>query len=176
MKFTEFLLDLLIKFVKEAGNKKYIVGGGLALDLAYGKITRPHEDLDIYPYEGDLDYWIKWFQDQGLSAVDTPDTKNHPNAFVVIDKENNYVADIYCVRFEENGEISGLWRDENGEEEYGTWDDKNHKRAHKVKFRDVEINVEYFKDVIDQKLAHEKRHNEPLTGKHLHDLELAKKL
>lgn len=176
MVFTDFLLDVLVKFVSEASSRKYLISGGIAIDLTYGEIVRPHEDLDILPEEKDYEFWLEWFQAQGLKVINTPDTINYPYAFVVVDKDDNYVADVYSVKFKKSGKLLAAWQENNAVLEYQIWENTNFLNAREIKFNGIEVVVEDYKDVIAQKYNHSKKYNVPLEGKHLIDIETAKQI
>jgi hypothetical protein len=61
--WTQRLESFLLRIAttaEEAG-KRYYIGGGFAVDLSFGGISRPHEDVDFHPMEEDTRWWKDWF-------------------------------------------------------------------------------------------------------------------
>ena len=74
-------LLLEIAAAAEEHAKPYYLGGGVALDVSLGWMTRHHEDLDFYPFAQDADWWKDWFAARGYAIVRTPGMADFPNAF-----------------------------------------------------------------------------------------------
>ncbi len=70
--FTLSLETLALEIAKiaEQNSKKYMIGGGWALELTLGKITRNHHDIDFFPLKDDVVWWRNWFESQGLKTKD----------------------------------------------------------------------------------------------------------
>ena len=54
---------LLLKIAEAAQkhHKRYYFGGGFAIDLTFGGLSRSHEDIDFAPMEEDTEWWKDWF-------------------------------------------------------------------------------------------------------------------
>jgi Aminoglycoside-2''-adenylyltransferase len=50
-------LLLQVALAAQKHNKPYYFRGGIAVDLTFGGLSRPHEDLDFYPLEVDTEWW-----------------------------------------------------------------------------------------------------------------------
>lgn len=104
-KWTLTLEGLLLDIAKTAQetNKKYYIGGGFAIDLTVGKLTRSHEDIDFHPEEKDTNFWKDWFKGRGYIISRDPDMEDYPNAFLPTNENKDYFGDVYPARFEEDG-------------------------------------------------------------------------
>jgi len=183
--WTHKLESLVLKIaeVAQTHNKKYYFGGGFAIDLTFGELTRSHEDLDFYPMEEDTQWWKDWFNSQGYIISNDTDMKNLVNAFSVLGKNNEYFADVYPFSFDSNGEISmdikegtkeiwdgmltiqgtrAIWKGK-------SWNDVKH-----VEYKNQTVVVENYKTVLQQKEAYLQLHpGETLSEKHLLDFKRA---
>jgi hypothetical protein len=167
----EKLLLQIAQTAKEQ-NKKYYFGGGFAIDLSFGEITRKHEDLDFYPMEEDINWWKVWFQKNGFLISRDPDMRDFPHAFLPTNKNNDYFADVYPIKIGEQGEIMMLWKDGH----YGIWKGKSYFDNKKVVYKDVSVYIENPSQVIQQKLDYAQEHAIELSEKHQHDITLYKSL
>lgn len=170
--WTLKLEKLLLDIAKSANvvDKRYFIGGGFAIDLTFGELTRPHEDIDFHPEEKDSNWWKDWFKDQGLILSKDPDMEDYPNAFLPTNKNKDYFADVYPVKFEANGKISLLYKDGT----HSIWKGKSWKDNKRVNYKGVSIYVENYKTVLKQKKEYAKEKGIPLSEKHLHDFNLFK--
>lgn len=64
-------LKLIIDvFDSSKKDKKLIfLKGGWNIDLSYGKVTRPHEDVDFHFNLADKKYWQNWFTKKGFTEL-----------------------------------------------------------------------------------------------------------
>ena len=62
--WTQQLVALLLDIASTAqkAGKRHYIGGGFAVDLAFGGISRSHEDIDFHPMEEDTEWWKDWFR------------------------------------------------------------------------------------------------------------------
>lgn len=165
LKLEALLVD--IATAARENNKRYYFGGGFAIDLNLGKLTRAHEDLDFYPEEKDTEWWKEWFKSKGFIISKDSDMANYPNAFLLTNENNDYFADVYPVRIEKSGEISMLRKDST----HGTWEGKSFKEVRHVDYKNTSVYVENPATVIKQKLKHASEHQAPLSEKHKLDIE-----
>ena len=172
--WTVRLERLILEIAKTARHhkKKYFLSGGFAIDLAFGSITRSHEDIDFHPLEKDAKWWEKWFVKRGYLIKTTKDTKLFKYAFVVFDRKSNYVADVYPFTATNTGRISMV--DKNGIKR--VWKGKSWKKSKGIKHKGVIITIENPRTIIFQKMHHAKEFHIKLSKKHLHDLEIFKKV
>ena len=183
LQLEALLLDIA-KATQQHG-KRYFIGGGFAVDLAFGGLSRSHEDLDFYPLEGDTEWWKAWFRARGYDVSRDTDMEPLPNAFSVLssteafDKGRDYLADVYPIAIASDGSISmavkpgatAVW---DGmltlDGTRGTWPGKSWNKVTAVSYKGESINVEDVQAVLEQKLAYIKLHpGEQLTEKHLRD-------
>ncbi len=160
-------------------NKQYYFGGGFAVDLTFGRLSRPHGDIDLYPLEEDTDWWKEWFRAQGYLLYKEKDMENLPNAFSILTQDRVYVAEIYPIASGSNGEISmavsegthDIW-DEllTIEGTRGVWQEKSWHEVRTVNYKGQAIAVEDYKSVLRQLEDYRKRHPQAAClEKHLHD-------
>lgn len=168
LKLEKLLLEVAATAEKEG--KKYFLGCGFGLDVLQGRLTRSHEDLDIFPMEEDTQWWKDWFSSRGYIISKEPDMKDFPYAFLLTNQKHDYLVDVYPVKVSKDGVIivtstneykGRLW-----------WQGKNWDEVRKVFYKGIPIYVENPQTIIAQKLGHVSFHNEPLAGKHLHDFNL----
>ncbi|SRR5258708_2943820 len=177
-------LLLQISQIAQKNNKKYYFGGGFAIDLTFGGLSRSHEDLDFYPMAEDTNWWKDWFHSQGYIVSKDTDMENLVNAFSVLGNNNNYFADVYPVSVDNKGEISMLVKERTQEvwdgmlTIYGTrglWEGKSWNEVKNVNYKGQTITVENYKTILLQKENYIKLHpGETLSKKHLLDFKRAR--
>jgi hypothetical protein len=98
--WTQQLEALLLKIahVAQEAGKRYYIGGGFAVDLTFGGLSRPHEDIDFHPMEEDTQWWKDWFTSQGYLISKDPDMNDYPYAFLPTNEKHDYFADVYPVK------------------------------------------------------------------------------
>ncbi len=161
-------LILQIAEAAETAGRFYFIGGGFAIDLMYGRLTRSHEDIDFHPMEDDTAWWEHWFVNLGYVVSREPDLEKYPNAFIVRDKQSRYVADVYPVAIRENSEVSMLTKD--GDQH--VWRGKTWHEVRHITYRGQSIIVENFQSVLYEKEQHARSHGGFLEQKHMHDFRL----
>jgi hypothetical protein len=183
---TSFLeaLMLHIAAVAQKEHKPYYFGGGIAVDLSFGGLSRPHEDLDFYPLEVDTAWWQNWFRTQGYIVSKDTDMEPLANAFSVSrdiagSKDDTYLVDVYPIAKGRNGEVStavteGVDKVWDGmltiEDTRGIWPGKSWNGVREVTYKGQVIAVEDYKTVLMQKTAYVRLHpGETLSEKHLFD-------
>lgn len=168
--WTLRLEEVLIEIAKEAekSRRKYFIGGGFALDINLGKLTRPHEDIDFHPIEEDAASWQRWFQSKGYVIGKDPDMKDYPHAFLLTNDNNDYIADVYPVKINKHGEVF-LYETHGG---HSKWEGKSYLTVKRVHYKGVPIYIEDPESVLVQKIDHVTSRNIPLSDKHLHDIKL----
>jgi len=175
-------LETLLLHIAETAqkhNKQYYFGGGFAIDLTFGGLSRSHGDIDFYPREEDTQWWKDWFRSQGYIISKDTDMENLPHAFSLINKNSDYFADVYPIAVGRNGEISMLTKEGTDavwdgmltiKGTRGVWQGKSWNEVRKVNYKGQTIAVENYKTVLMQKEEYIKLHpGETLSEKHLHD-------
>ncbi len=179
------LLEALLLCIAESAqkySKQYYFGGGIAIDLTFGGVTRPHADLDFYPREEDTAWWKDWFRTQGYITSKDTDMEPLRNAFSMINENNDYFADVYPIAVGKNGEISmavykgtqAVWDGMltiNGER--AIWEGKSWNDIRSVAYKGQTVFIENYRTVLMQKEAYIKIHGGVLSEKHLRDFERA---
>jgi Aminoglycoside-2''-adenylyltransferase len=184
-----FTLETLLLQIASAGqkhNKPYYFGGGIAVDLSFGGLSRPHEDLDLYPLESDTAWWKDWFRSKGYIVSSDSDMEALPNAFSVIryshdnfNKSQDYLADVYPIHIGSGGEISMAVK-EGADKVWdgmltikgarGIWQGKTWNGVRKITYKGQAIALEDYRTVLMQKVAYIRLHpGESLSEKHLYD-------
>lgn len=179
--WTLMLEALLLRIAETAQKhqKRYYIGGGFAIDLTFGGLSRPHGDVDLYPLEEDTQWWKDWFRSQGYLLYKEKDMVNLPNAFSILTEDQVYVAEIYPIAIGSSGEISMLvssgthdmW-DEllTIEGTRGLWQGKSWNEVRTVNYKGQAIVVENYHTVLQQLEDYRKRHPQAAyLEKHLHD-------
>ncbi len=180
------LLEALFLRIAEAAqkyHKQYYFGGGIAIDLAFGGLTRPHADIDFYPREEDAAWWQEWFCSQGYVISLDLDITPLRNAFYVINEANDFFADVYPIAVSTSGEISmevyegteSVW---DGmltiQGNRAVWEGKLWNEVRSVTYKGQTVWIENYKTVLMQKETYIKLHpGETLSEKHLHDFQRA---
>lgn len=183
--WTQQLETLLLDIASTAqkAGKRYYFGGGFAIDLTFGGLSRPHDDLDFYPMEEDTQWWRDWFRSRGYILAKDTDMEDLPNAFLLINENNDYFADVYPIAIGGKGEISMAVREGTHaiwdgmltiKGTRGIWQGKSWDEVRKVNYKGRSIAVENYTTVLTQKEEYIKIHpGETLSEKHLHDFERA---
>jgi hypothetical protein len=164
-------LLLQIAATAQENNMQYYIGGGLAVDLTFGGLSRSHEDIDFHPLEEDAQWWKHWFVSQGYIVSKDPDMQDYPYAFLLTNERHDYFADVYPVKIDLNGTISVTVA--NGFEGRPWWKGKSWSEVTAVNYKGQTIVVENYKSVLKQKEEQYKWHGGNITGKHLHDFRRA---
>ena len=171
---TILLEPLLLRIAHTAAthNKKYYIGGGFAIDLACGGISRPHDDVDFYPLEADASWWNEWFNEQGY--ITSVDTDMVPLLHVFLVSQQNVsatgteaLADVYPIAAGSSGDISmavhpgttevwdGMLAIQNGR---GTWPGKTWQNVRSIEYKGQQVFVEDCRAVLAQKDAYIRLH------------------
>jgi hypothetical protein len=179
-------LEALVLSIAEAAQqhqKRYFIGGGFAIDLTFGGLSRPHGDVDFYPLEEDTQWWKDWFRSQGYVLYKEKDMENLPNAFSILTQDQVYVAEIYPVARGSRGEISMLVSEGTHDTwdevltiqgNHGLWQGKSWDEVRAVTYKGQAIIVENYHTVLHELENYRKRHaQEAYLEKHLHDFERA---
>lgn len=164
---TLSLMDLAGEIAKIATkeDKKYFIGGGLAIDLSLGKISRNHHDIDFHPLLADLSWWIEWFKNYGL-VVKKIEGSEFPETFNIFDQKGEMVVDLWPMDLKKGV----LFINQGGK----YVDAGRHWEETRVcNFNGVAFRIENPQRVLEQKLRHEKQ-GQPLRDQDRHDLELAR--
>lgn len=179
-------LLLQIAHAAEQSHKQYYFGGGFAIDLTFGGLTRPHEDLDFYPLEADTQWWKEWFRAAGYVVSQDTDMTDLQNAFSILrpargeqDKDRDYLADVYPIAVADDGTISmqvssgirTIWDGMltvTGDRAF--WPGKSWHDVRSVTYKGQTVVLENCKTALAQKEAYIKLHpGQALSEKHLHD-------
>jgi len=171
--WTQQLEALLLDIASTAqkAGKRYYIGGGFAVDLAFGGISCPHEDIDFAPMEEDAEWWKDWFRSKGYRISKDPDMNDYPYAFLVTNEKLEYFADVYPVRVEKDGTISVTHTP--GYQGRPWWKGKSWNNVKQVGYKGQTIVVENYPSVLQQKVEHYRWHGGMPEGKHLHDFRRA---
>ena len=170
---TQKIKKLALKIAEYASKQKlkYMIGGGVALGLANGKLYRNHSDLDFYPLDKDTYLWKKFFRNLGLT-IELPDYfDDYPYAFVAYDssRKSKVVCEVFPIKITSKGTIAVMWRGVG----YGDFWDKTKSSISQVTFEGKKIFVESSKTVLTQKLIEAKKEGKELRKKDLLDFEIA---
>lgn len=162
-KYTIDLVDLVVKIARTAAEnqKEYFIGGGFAIDLSLGRITRDHHDIDFHPMLEDSIWWSEWFEDQGYEVIEKADPK-FTEVFKVKDQSGKAVVDMWPFKLDKGRLLI------KHEDEYA--DSKRHwKETRTVFYKSTPFKIENPERVLEQKLRHAKR-GQKLRPQDLHDL------
>ncbi len=111
----EVLIDIL-KTAKKTG-KKIAIWGGWAVAIQVGKQFRENEDLDLFIFEEDTDWWKERLKEKGFTISNMfPDDKNAKYYFQAT-KQDIYI-DFITLRLKENGKFEWLSQAEPYEDKY----------------------------------------------------------
>ena len=172
-KWTQQLVALLLDIASTAqkAGKRYYIGGGFAVDLAFGGISRSHEDIDFHPMEEDTEWWKDWFRSKGYSISKDPDMNDYPYAFLPTNEKHEYFADVYPVKIEKDGTVSVTHTP--GYQGRPWWKGKTWNDVKQVSYKGYTVVVENYLSVLQQKAEHYRWHGGAPEGKHLHDFRRA---
>jgi len=162
---TQKLLDLLLKIASTAkdNNKDYFIGGGFAIDLSVGKITRNHHDIDFHPMLKDYSWWQTWFKDQNYQ-VDDHANENFTEISKIIDEKGKEIVDMWPFKLVKDKlliKYQGIYIDSER-----CWSE-----TRTVVFQGVEVVIENPLRVLHQKLRHAKK-GQKLRPQDIHDIKL----
>lgn len=163
--YTRQLEDLVTEIAKaaEENKKEYFIGGGLAIDLSLGKISRNHHDIDFGPMLKDTAWWIKWFENRGL-VVKKIEEGHFPEVYKVFDKNGKDIVDLWPLDLKEGVLLI------NKDGEYVN-SGRHWEETRIVKHNGVHFRVENPQRVLEQKLRHAKE-GQPLREVDRHDFQL----
>lgn len=152
--YTRHLEILLMKIAQSAkeNGKDYFIGGGLAIDLSLGKMSRNHHDIDFHPMLEDASWWIKWFKDKGYEVKNRQDPE-FPETWNVFNSNNEAIIDMWPLRLESETSLIN----HNGEY---TDSGRHWEETKLVKYKDVDIKIENPERVLEQKTRHVKQGQE----------------
>ncbi len=164
-------LLLLIAATAQENNKRYYIGGGFAVDLTFGGLSRSHQDIDFHPMEDDTQWWKDWFASQGYIISKEPDMEDYPYAFLPTNEKHDYFADVYPLKVDQDGIISVTVTDRYTGRPW--WEDKSWNEVKHINYKGQDVIVENYKSVLKQKEGHYKWYGGTVEGKHLHDFQRA---
>jgi len=169
-KHTKQLEKLALEITRaaEENKKDYFIGGGLAIDFFYGKLSRNHHDIDFHPMLKDELWWVQWFTDQGYNVKNRADPQ-FPETWNIFNSHTKFVVDMWPFRLE-----NGILLINNG----GKYiDAKRHwEEITSVVYKNITIRIENPQRVLEQKTRHAKQsqkyrpvdvHDFKLLGKNL---------
>lgn len=163
--YTKGLVDLAVEIARAAAEnqKEYFIGGGLAIDLSVGRITRNHHDIDFHPMLEDASWWVAWFKQRGC-RVGKGDDLNFPETFKVKDYRGEEILDMWPFKLEE-GKLLIKYR--------GSYVDsgRHWQEVRSVDYNGINFRIENPQRVLDQKLRHV-RQGQKLRPSDLHDFKL----
>jgi hypothetical protein len=172
---TTNLVKLMMSLVTRANQHqmRYALGGGLALDISLGRLTRPHEDIDMIISIDDVALWQRQFIDEGYEIGHDEYMRYFPYSFTVVSKDydrDNYLIEVWPMEFKPDGSLYPPHTSDHPGRNW--WASKNVKTWQKISYDGVQVWIESPAEIIKQKLDHVRFHKEALAAKHLHDLEL----
>ena len=163
--YTKKLFALAQEIAEAAAEqqKDYFIGGGLAIDLSVGRITRNHHDIDFHPMLEDAGWWLAWFKQRGY-RVGKGDDPNFPETFKVKDRRGKEILDVWPFKLV-NGKLLINYK--------GEYVDagRHWQEVRLVVYDGTTFKVENPQRVLDQKLRHV-RQGQKLRPSDLHDFEL----
>ncbi|WP_421725390.1 nucleotidyltransferase domain-containing protein [Bauldia sp.] len=163
---TAALLDVVVRIAGAAADCRYLIGGGLAIALHRGAVSRDHEDIDLFVDRDDIAWWRHIFESWG-HRIDRDDYMAFfPGAFVVDDG----FAEVWPMVWAPDGSIRAEPTADHPGREW--WAPLNADAILTTRFRGRDIRVESPDVVIDQKLDHVRHHRERLAAKHEMDVAL----
>jgi hypothetical protein len=171
--WTERLIALLLQIAAaaEQHGRRYFISSGLAVDLAFGGLSRAHEDIDFHPLEADTEWWKEWFVAQGYVIDHDPDMAQFPYAFLVTNAQREYLADVYPMREAADGTVEITHTGDY--EGRPWWAGKSWRALRRITYRGQRIVVEPYETALAQKAGHVLWHGGMLDEKHLHDFRRA---
>lgn len=163
--YTKRLVDLAGEIAKAAAEhqKEYFIGGGLAIDLSVGRITRNHHDIDFHPMLEDAGWWVAWFKQRGYRVRKRADP-NFPETFKVKDSRGEPILDMWPFKLA-NGKLLINYK--------GNYADggRHWQEVRAVDYNGITFKIENPQRVLDQKLRHV-RQGQKLRPPDLHDFRL----
>lgn len=150
----DVLTNIIVNLAKQIAstahqnNKKYFIGGGLAIDFSVGKITRNHHDIDFHPMLTDYTWWQDWFKQKGYE-IEIPADDNYPKTCHVVDKKYENIIDLWPLK----PKLPLLLINCNGKyiDSLRVWNE-----IRQVNFEGTQIVIENPARVLEQKLRHAK--------------------
>lgn len=167
-KYTRQLEDLVIEIAKAAkeNKKEYLIGGGFAIDLSLGKISRNHHDIDFHPMLDDYSWWIEWFTDRGYKVRNRQDPK-FPETWWVYNSNEEAIVDMWPF-YLESGVL--LINQEGKYLDAG----RHWEETRLINYKNVGIRIENPLRVLEQKARHVSQ-GQKYRPADLHDFKLFRK-
>lgn len=177
---TRKLIELIKKIARHAAQHqlRYFIGGGFAIDLYTGKLTREHDDVDLVVDVVDSEAWKRCFEQWGYAIGRDDYMVYFPHSFTVGERTANeshhqpdhILVEVWPVELMDDGTLYPPHIPEHPGRAW--WKEKRHDNLQFVRFEGVDIWIEEPNITIDQKLAHVRHHKQQLSEKHIHDLKL----
>lgn len=163
--YTKHLESLIIEIARAAqeNKKDYFIGGGFAIDIPLGKLSRDHHDIDFHPMLSDADWWVAWFNNKGYKIENRNDPK-FPETWNVFDSEGEAIVDMWPFKHVDKDLLINF----NGEYVDGG---RHYEEIRTVKYKDVDIKIENPQRVLEQKTRHVKQGQE-YRPQDIHDFNL----
>lgn len=160
--YTHSLFDLVLQIAQTAQkyDKQYFIGGGVAIDLSLGKITRNHHDIDFHPLLEDFDWWKRWFKKQGYTTEEPAD-EDFEETCHVLNLNGDNVVDLWPMKLI-NGKAFCKYKGKY------TNTSRYWHETRLVVFENTKINVENPKRILEQKIRQAKK-GKQLRPQDLHD-------
>ena len=164
-KHTHEIVGLVTEIARAAlsSEKQYFIGGGLAIDLSVGKITRNHHDIDFHPMLKDATWWINWFEKRRL-LVKKIEGGHFPETYNIFDQGGEMVVALWPMELKEG--VLLINQDGSYVDAGRHWEE-----TRVVKYNGVDFNVENPQRVLEQKLRHVKQ-GQPFRDQDRHDFKL----
>ncbi len=96
-------------------HKQIYFSGGFAIDFHACRITRDNKDIELYVNFEDMDYWKKWFENQGYYCVKQHSSYTYSFVVKPTQDANIKFLDVHAYKINENGFII-IFNSKNGEE------------------------------------------------------------
>lgn len=148
---TKKLEDLVLKIAGAAkeNKKEYFIGGGFAIDLSLGTISRNHHDIDFHPMLFDSSWWTDWFTNQGYEVRNRQDPK-FSETWWVYNSKNEFLVDMWPFQLQ-NGTLTINYE--------GKYIDakRNWDETRLISYKNVNIRIENPQRVLEQKTRHVKK-------------------
>ena len=149
-KHTKQLENLVVKIAEaaEENKKEYFIGGGFAIDLSLGIISRNHHDIDFHPMLSDYSWWIDWFKNQGYEVRNRQDPM-FPETWWIYNSKKEFLVDMWPFQLD-NGILTI-----NHQGKY--IDAKRHwNETRVISYKNTKIRIENPQRVLEQKTRHVK--------------------
>lgn len=148
---TQDLVKLLVDVAKSAeeNQKDYFIGGGFAIDLSLGRITRQHHDIDFHPMLEDSEWWQEWFGTRGYKILKR-EGEDFPEVWKVFGRNGKELVDMWPFK-SESGKLLIKYK--------GNYVDSERQigELRTVDFQGTRVKIENPIRVLEQKLRHVKR-------------------